>query len=134
MTGGKDGMRGLGAIGECMIELCEHPDGRITRAFGGDTLNTAVYLARLGIPVDYVTALGDDPWSEEMLSAWRHEGVGTHLVVRVPGRLPGLHIIKTDAGGQRTFYYWRDTSPARQLFELPQASALAAALAEYDLI
>ena len=38
------------------------------------------------------------------------------------------------ASGQRTFYYWRDSSPARQLFELPQTPALAAALAEYDVI
>ena len=60
-----------------MIELSEHPDGRITRAFGGDTLNTAVYLARLGVPVDYVTALGDDGWSDEMMRAWAAEGVGT---------------------------------------------------------
>lgn len=52
-------MRPLAAIGECMLELSEHPDGRITRAFGGDTLNTAVYLARLGVPVDYITALGE---------------------------------------------------------------------------
>ena len=69
-----------------------------------------------------------------MLSAWRDEGVGTDHVVRVPGRLPGLHIIKTDGNGQRTFYYWRDSSPARQLFELPQTDALAAVLAEYDII
>src|SRR5262245_44049508 len=127
-------MASIASIGECMIELSEAAGGLMSRGYGGDTLNTAVYLARLGVAVDYVTALGDDPWSEEMLSAWRSEGVGTHRVVQVPGRLPGLHIIKTDAGGQRTFYYWRDSSPARQLFELPQAPALAAALAEYDLV
>jgi 2-dehydro-3-deoxygluconokinase len=127
-------MTRVASIGECMIELSEAAGGLMSRNYGGDTLNTAVYLARLGVPVDYFTALGDDPWSEEMLSAWRAEGVGTDLVVRVPGRLPGLHIIKTDSHGQRTFYYWRDSSPARQLFELPQTPALAAALAEYDLV
>jgi len=127
-------MTRVASIGECMIELSEAAGGLMSRSYGGDTLNTAVYLARLGVPVDYLTALGDDPWSEEMLSAWRAEGVGVDLVVRVAGRLPGLHIIKTDSGGQRTFYYWRDSSPARQLFELPQTPELAAALAEYDLV
>src|SRR6185503_4271592 len=102
------GMRGLAAIGECMIELSEHRDGRITRAFGGDTLNTAVYLARLGMAVDYITALGDDPWSDEMLSAWQAEGVGTGSVIRSTGRLPGLYIIQTDDRGERRFSYWRD--------------------------
>src|SRR5215212_4774164 len=40
-----------------MIELREMADGRFSRGYGGDTLNTAVYLARLGVAVDYVTAL-----------------------------------------------------------------------------
>jgi 2-dehydro-3-deoxygluconokinase len=127
-------MTRIASIGECMIELSEAGGGLLSRRYGGDTLNTAVYLARLGVAVDYFTALGDDPWSEEMLSAWRDEGVGTDHVVRVAGRLPGLHIIKTDGNGQRTFYYWRDSSPARQLFELPQTDVLAAVLAEYDII
>ena len=66
-------------IGECMIELVEGGDGRLVRGFGGDSLNTAVYLARLGQCVNYVTALGDDPYSAEMLAAWAAEGVGTDL-------------------------------------------------------
>jgi len=127
-------MTRIASIGECMIELSEAAGGLLSRSYGGDTLNTAVYLARLGVAVDYVTALGDDPWSEEMVSAWRAEGVGTGHVVRVPGRLPGLHLISTDRVGQRTFYYWRDSSPARQLFDLPQSAGLAAVLAEYDVI
>jgi 2-dehydro-3-deoxygluconokinase len=117
-----------------MIELSPAAGGLLSRGFGGDTLNTAVYLARLGVAVDYLTALGDDPWSEEMLAAWRAEGIGTDLVVRLPGRLPGLYLISTDAGGQRRFYYWRDSAPARLLFDLPQTPGIAAALARYDLV
>jgi 2-dehydro-3-deoxygluconokinase len=124
----------IAAIGECMIELCEHPDGRITRAFGGDTLNTAVYLARLGMPIDYITAVGDDPWSEEMLAAWQAEGVGTGSVMRLEGRLPGLYMIQTDQNGERRFSYWRDRSPARDLFALPQTPRLCLALRQYAYI
>ncbi len=127
-------MRRVAAIGECMVELSEAGDGRLARAYGGDTLNTAVYLARLGIGVDYITALGDDPLSRQMLTAWQREGVGTQLVIELPGRLPGIYLIATDAAGQRQFYYWRDSAPARQLFELPQAPKIAAALLEYHLI
>jgi 2-dehydro-3-deoxygluconokinase len=134
LTRGKGGMRRLAAIGECMIELCEHPDGRITRAFGGDTLNTAVYLARLGEPVDYITALGDDTWSEEMLAAWQAEGVGTGTVLRLRDRLPGLYIIQTDDRGERHFSYWRDRAPARDLFKLPQTPSLCKGLLGYGHI
>jgi 2-dehydro-3-deoxygluconokinase len=124
----------VASIGECMIELSEHPDGRITRAFGGDTLNTSVYLARLGVPVDYLTALGDDAWSEEMLAAWRAEGIGTDAVVRLQGRMPGLYIIQTDRRGERRFSYWRDRAPARDLFALPQTASLCDGLARYSHI
>ncbi len=127
-------MKRVASIGECMIELSEHPDGRITRAFGGDTLNTAVYLARLGVAVDYVTALGDDGWSEEMLRAWKQEGVGANRVVRLPGRMPGLYIIQTDAKGERTFSYWRSAAAARDLFSIPQTDSVCAALETYDWV
>jgi 2-dehydro-3-deoxygluconokinase len=127
-------MTRVASVGECMIELSQAAGGLLSRGFGGDTLNTAVYLARLGVAVDYVTALGDDPWSEEMLAAWRAEGVGTDLVVRVAGRLPGLYLIDTDRGGQRRFYYWRDSAPARLLFDLPQTPDVVRALVGYDVI
>jgi 2-dehydro-3-deoxygluconokinase len=121
-------------IGECMIELSESPDGRLTRAYGGDTLNTAVYMARLGLAVDYVTALGDDPFSDEMAAGWRAEGIGVDLVARLPGRVPGLYIIQTDAAGERRFSYWRDSAPARDLFGIPETPAIVEALAGYDLL
>jgi 2-dehydro-3-deoxygluconokinase len=116
----------VACIGECMVELRELPEGQLRRGFGGDTLNTAVYLARLGVAVDYATALGDDAWSGEMLSAWQAEGVGTALVHRLAGLLPGLYVIKTDPNGERRFLYWRDNSAAKRLFDHLDPSALAA--------
>jgi 2-dehydro-3-deoxygluconokinase len=107
-----------------MVELRELADGTLRRAFGGDTLNTAIYLARLGVAVDYVTALGTDAWSDEMLAAWRDEGVGTDLVFRRPDSLPGLYIIRTDATGERTFLYWRESAAARRLFDHLDRTAL----------
>lgn len=124
----------IACIGECMIELRERPDGTLTRGFGGDTLNTAIYLARLGAAVDYVTALGDDPWSDEMIAGWQAEGVGTGLVRRLPGRLPGLYIIQTDPAGERRFHYWRDSAAARRVFDPPDAPALIEALSDYGLL
>ena len=116
----------VACIGECMVELREGPDGHLRRGFGGDTLNTAVYLARLGVAVDYVTALGDDAWSDEMLARWREEGIGTGLVHRLPGRLPGLYVIQTDPRGERRFLYWRDSAAARHLFDHLDLAELAA--------
>lgn len=108
-------------IGECMIELQEEGSGLLRRTFGGDTLNTAVYLSRLlqthGVQVNYVTALGDDPHSEAMLQAWQAEGIQTGLVQRLAGRVPGLYMIQVDPDGERHFSYWRDTSAAKAYFD-----------------
>ena len=41
-----------------MIELSEAGGGMLSRRYGGETLNTAVYLARLGVAVDYFTRAG----------------------------------------------------------------------------
>jgi 2-dehydro-3-deoxygluconokinase len=91
------------AIGEVMIEMARGNDGRYGTACGGDTFNTAVYLARAGIEVAYATALGDDPYSDGIVSMATAEGIKTDLILRVPGRLPGLYMIETDKKGERRF-------------------------------
>lgn len=121
------------SFGECMIEVSASADGALI-GFGGDTFNTAAYLARQGIDVDYATALGDDPWSDEMLALFQAERVGTGRVVRLAGRLPGLYTIRTGPGGERRFHYWRDRAPARELFTHPAARGVVEALPEYDLL
>jgi 2-dehydro-3-deoxygluconokinase len=122
------------SIGEVMVELSRNPDGRYGLAFGGDTFNTAVYMARAGAVVSYATALGDDPYSDSIVALAGAEGVGSNLIARVPGRMPGLYMIETDPAGERRFFYWRDTSPARELFELPDWSNLAEAILAAKLV
>jgi 2-dehydro-3-deoxygluconokinase len=127
-------MTKVACVGECMIELREADGGLCARGYGGDTLNTAVYLARLGIGVDYITALGDDAISDQMIADWTAEGVGTGRVVRLPGKLPGLYMIQTDARGERRFFHWREHSAARSLMDLPATADILKSLADYDMI
>jgi 2-dehydro-3-deoxygluconokinase len=130
-----DAQRGrIASIGECMIELATveaKPELRHL-GFGGDTLNTAVYLVRLGIATDYVTALGDDLYSERMITGWREEGIGTELVQRATGRVPGLYTIELDDKGERRFYYWREQAPAREIFSNAVTNELCDALLGYE--
>lgn len=113
------------AIGEVMLELSRGPDGRFVQGYGGDTFNTAVYLARAGVDVAYATALGDDPHSDSIVSVATAEGINTDSILRVPGRLPGLYMIEIDSKGERQFRYWRGEAPARELFELPDWNRVA---------
>jgi 2-dehydro-3-deoxygluconokinase len=128
----------IASVGECMIELRHRSESELDLAFGGDTLNTAVYLARLlrnrETSVDYVTALGTDPYSDAMLAMWREEGVGTRFVARLADRLPGLYTIRTDARGERTFTYWRSVSAARKTLDGERGEDLIGRLAGVDLL
>ncbi|MDE1912728.1 MAG: sugar kinase [Pseudomonas sp.] len=127
----------IALIGECMIELQHRADGSLQQSFGGDTLNAAVYLRReLGEPstVDYVTALGDDSFSDAMCKHWAEEGLGLGMVQRLPGRLPGLYCIQTDANGERKFLYWRNEAAVRDCFTTPAAEPILAALPTYDVV
>ena len=121
-----------------MIELSTGADGSLQQSYGGDTLNTAVYLARLlrgpDTTVDYVTVLGDDLFSQAMLADWEREGVGTGLVRVLKGRMPGLYWIVTDEGGERSFYYWRREAAARSLVSGQYDRVLTERLAAYQLV
>ncbi len=82
-------MSHIAIIGECMIELNGSPFGTMQQTYGGDTLNAAVYLNRSAtshfcssnapmIRTSYVTALGSDTISQQMLNRWQDEGVVVH--------------------------------------------------------
>ncbi|BDS22946.1 ketodeoxygluconokinase [Enterobacter roggenkampii] len=127
----------IAVIGECMIELSQK-GAEVSRGFGGDTLNTSVYIARQVAPealtVNYVTALGTDSFSQQMLEAWQSEHIDTSLIQRMENRLPGLYYIETDDTGERTFYYWRNEAAAKFWLESEDAAAICEALATFDYL
>jgi 2-dehydro-3-deoxygluconokinase len=121
-------------IGEATVELARGADGRFALGSSGDTFNTAIYLARAGAAVAFASALGDDSFSDAMVSLAQAEGIGTELILRVAGRLPGLVLIDRDGKGERRYHYWCEAAPARELFELPNWSRMAEALIHARLI
>lgn len=122
-------------VGEAMLELSRERGTDAWRMrFAGDTLNTALHIARQGIPTGYLTALGHDPYSAEMIAEWRREGLGTEAVMLHPSRQPGLYAIDTDAAGERTFTYWREHSAVRELFSLRDIDTVLAKIADASLL
>ncbi|MFD1217104.1 sugar kinase [Microbulbifer celer] len=133
----------LAALGEVMVELAPQASvdsgqggkALLAQSYAGDTYNTAVYIARGGVDVSYVTLLGDDPYSEEVLTRLAGEGIDTSAIARLPGRCPGLYMIQNTPDGERYFTYWRGEAPARELFaDATRREALAAYLQEMDCI
>lgn len=122
------------SIGECMIEMSGGDDRQYRMGFAGDTFNTAWYMRAL-LPadwsVDYVTALGDDIYSQQMREFFEEAGIGTGHIQEIKGRRPGLYMIH-QAGGDRHFTYWRGQSAAKLLADDP--AALKSALEGADIV
>ncbi|WP_085247843.1 sugar kinase [Gilliamella mensalis] len=127
----------IAIIGECMIELSIQQDST-NLSFGGDTLNTSVYLSRLlknkDFSIHYVTGLGVDPFSQEMLLRWRKENIKIDLVQKMPDKMPGIYSIVTNENGERSFYYWRNDSAAKYWLKTPQTDNITQTIAQYDYI
>lgn len=115
--------KSIALIGECMLELSSKAEDNQNSAlgmilnYGGDTINTAVYLARAGINVSYITALGDDTMSDWLIEQWTEEQIDCSLVRRQDNSVPGMYMINVDDQGERSFLYWRKDSPASRLFD-----------------
>jgi 2-dehydro-3-deoxygluconokinase len=121
-------------VGEVLIELTRVADGTFAPACGGDAFNAAIYLARAGLDVGFATAIGDDPYSDSIVALASAEQVSSALVLRVPGRLPGLCLVERSRSGERVLHIWDEGAPARELFELPDWMRIAESLVSARLI
>ena len=122
------------SVGECMVEVAPAAhDGLFQMAFAGDTLNTAWYLHRLqpSWQINYMTGVGRDSVSENMLGFFEKSGLGISKIVRSDSRTVGLYMIEL-ADGERSFSYWRSVSAARLLAENPDV--LKAAFEDQEMI
>jgi 2-dehydro-3-deoxygluconokinase len=121
-------------FGEGMVE--ERADAAF--AWGGDVVNTAVYLARqaghLGARPELMSAMGADAGSEAIVAAWAAQGVGVAHVLRDPARSAGRYKISLGPDGQRSFSYDREKSAARSFFEHAEADATLEWAAGADIL
>ncbi|WP_371169259.1 sugar kinase [Aliiroseovarius sp. 2305UL8-7] len=111
--------------GEVMGELrhSESDGDGFAVGFAGDSFNAAVYCKRcLGSngEVAYQTRIGHDPLSAGALALAKGEQLDTEAIRYDASRNLGLYAVKTDAAGERSFFYWREHSAARTLFQDPK--------------
>ncbi|MDO9414877.1 sugar kinase [Pararhizobium sp.] len=108
-------------IGECMVELMQADGDLMRKGYAGDTFNTAFYTRNF-LPeswqVFYLSALGTDAVSDDMVSFMEGNGISTRHMRRISGRMPGLYMIHLK-DGERSFSYWRANSAAKLLADDP---------------
>jgi len=92
----------LASIGDNTIDLYI---GRDSHSFvGGNALNVAVQLARLGRPARYLGAVGPDPAGERIREQLAGAGVDVAGLAVLPGRT-SISRIRVDQSGDRHFEF-----------------------------
>ena len=125
----------IAVIGECMVELYQNDEGLYKQTFGGDTFNCAVYLKRSlqNSEVEYVTVLGEESLSSQMMDFFHNEDIQTNYIDRLSNKTAGLYIIHT-SNGERSFSYWRSDSAAKKLFMTQSLQKMQSDFINFDLI
>ncbi|WP_417815745.1 sugar kinase [Thalassospira alkalitolerans] len=123
------------AIGECMIEMSGGALDHWKMGIAGDTLNTAWHFRNVSSldewQVRYVTALGDDRYSDRIVKFIADASIDHDAIQRLPDKRPGLYLIDQEKG-DRVFTYWRENSAARQMAD--NIDELSSGLCDADVI
>jgi sulfofructose kinase len=107
--------RGSKANASHLAEIC-----------GGNALNAAIAIARLGGRVAFTGPMGDalETSSGFILERMAAEGIETTHIVRMPGLMTPVSAIMIEPSGERTLTIYRD--PALWSVKLPDADELLA--------
>ena len=106
----------IAIIGECLIELSANGSladtSTLNKFFGGDTVTTAVTAARLGGNVTYLTKVGNDGFSEFILSSLKKENIDTSLI-KTNDEQNGMYIVSHTLANKEVLYYKRKTAATK---------------------
>jgi 2-dehydro-3-deoxygluconokinase len=124
-------------MGECMVEFGRADEGNFYKKnYAGDVFNTGIYIKRCvksQANVKFLSAIGTDKNSTEMLAMMEDESLDSCLTFRSSTAQMGLYIINVDSDGERSFTYWRETSAAKQVMNFIDVNTKDEAFSKADL-
>ena len=83
-------------------------------SFGGDALNEAVALSKLGVSVELVSKVGQDEAGTRVVHFLEKNGVDTSKVIQEEDLITGINVVLIDDKGERHFL----TNPQSSLRKL----------------
>ena len=86
-----------------VFETGSLPVDNIKLTFGGDALNEAIVLTRLGKNVDLISKVGDDEAGSRVLSFLKDSGISVDKVAIEKGLDTSINIVLIDEQGERHF-------------------------------
>lgn len=86
-----------------VFETGSLPVDNIKLTFGGDALNEAIVLTRLGKNVDLISKVGDDEAGSRVLSFLKDSGISVDKIIVEKGLNTSINIVLIDEQGERHF-------------------------------
>ena len=90
-------------VSEAVFRTGSQPMDMTALSFGGDALNEAVVLSRLGKRVELVTKVGDDEAGKRVQGYMKDNGMALSSVTVEQGLVTGVNIVLVDEAGERYF-------------------------------
>ena len=103
----------LAPVGPDLFARHSTPVERIAMGAGGDALNEALALSKLGVRPLLVSVIGEDPAGDFVLNTLADAGVDASCVLREPGLDTGVNIVLVGPDGERRFVTSRTGSLRR---------------------
>lgn len=110
----------VGAVDEKIFARSSTPADFVKISFGGDALNEAIALSRLGKKVQWISKVGDDDAGRRILNYAAENGLDTSCVTVEANLETGVNIVVVDGSGERHFL----TNPRSSLRKLSEADII----------
>jgi sugar/nucleoside kinase (ribokinase family) len=96
------------------LQAGSQPVSHMALSFGGDALNEAVALSRMGREVELISKVGQDEGGSQVLRYLQENNVSCDKIYRQKGLTTGMNIVLLDKAGERYFL----TNPESSLRKL----------------
>lgn len=97
----------IATLGEALVDMIEQPDGRFQACLGGSVFNSAIGLARQGVPTAYLNPLSTDKFGARFAALLAASDVLP--AAPMPSARPtSLAIVSIDANGAPTYAFHRE--------------------------
>lgn len=112
-------MRKIITLGETVLDIILYNFSPKAGNPGGSMLNTSVTLGRLGLPVFFVSELGDDKIALFVLSFLRENGIHTQYIECYNGRKSAIALAFLDEKKSASYSFYKDYPSKRFAFDFP---------------
>ena len=113
-------MRKVIGIGESVLDILFRNDQPSAAEHGGSVFNSCVSMARLGIPVTFISELGDDHVGRHALNFMKELGISTNYIDVYPEHKSSVNLAFLNSQSDAEYTFYKDLPSKRLDIELPK--------------